>query len=112
MVASTSDETCARSSREDETDGRVRGDHRVMLLLLLWLGLVGFVVGGLGRLLVPGPNHMTMTLTILIGLVGAFVGGLGGDAVFGGPWGFVLAVVVAVLLVSVVDRSRVGRPRV
>jgi uncharacterized membrane protein YeaQ/YmgE (transglycosylase-associated protein family) len=83
-----------------------------MLLLLLWLGFVGFVVGGLARLLVPGPNRMTMTLTILIGLVGSFIGGLGGDAVLGSPWGFVLAVVVAVLLVSVVDRGRVERPRV
>lgn len=82
-----------------------------MLLLLLWLGFVGFAVGGLGRLLVPGPNRMTMTLTILIGLVASFIGGLGGDAVFGSPWGFVLSVVVAALVVSVVDRSRLERPR-
>lgn len=83
-----------------------------MLLFLLWLGFVGFVVGGLGRLLVPGPNRMTMTLTILIGLVGSYIGGLAGDALFGSPWGFIAAVVVAAVLVSVVDRSRVERPHV
>jgi uncharacterized membrane protein YeaQ/YmgE (transglycosylase-associated protein family) len=92
-------------------DGRSGVNIGVMLLLFLWLGVVGFVVGALGRLLVPGPNRMTMTLTILIGLVGSFVGGLGGNAVFGRPWGFVLSVVVAALLVSVVDRSPVEPPR-
>jgi uncharacterized membrane protein YeaQ/YmgE (transglycosylase-associated protein family) len=81
-----------------------------MLLFLLWLGFVGFVVGGLGRLLVPGPNRMTMTLTILIGLAGSYTGGLVGNLLFGRPWGFVSAVVVAALLVRVVDRGRLDRP--
>jgi uncharacterized membrane protein YeaQ/YmgE (transglycosylase-associated protein family) len=80
-----------------------------MLFMLLWLGVVGFIVGALGRLLVPGPNRMTMTLTILIGLVGSYVGGLVGNALFGRPWGFIWAVLVAALLVWLIDGSRVRR---
>lgn len=81
-----------------------------MLLFLVWLGIVGFVVGGLGRLLVPGPNRMTLTLTILIGLAGAYVGGLVGDVLLGSPWGFITAVVVATVLVRWADRRSPGRP--
>ena len=80
-----------------------------MLMMLLWLGVVGFIVGGLGRLLVPGPNRMTMTLTILIGLVGSYVGGLVGNGLFGRPWGFIWAVLVAALLVGIIDGGRASR---
>ena len=80
-----------------------------MLLMFLWLGVVGFVVGGLGRLLVPGPNRMTMTLTILIGLAGAYTGGLVGNALFGRFWGFLWAVLASALLVLLVDGRDASR---
>ena len=36
--------------------------------------LVGLVVGALGRLLVPGKQHIPIWLTIAVGIVAAFVG--------------------------------------
>ena len=46
---------------------------------LISLVIVGLVIGGLGRLLVPGPNPIGLWATLGVGLVGALVGGvLGG----------------------------------
>jgi uncharacterized membrane protein YeaQ/YmgE (transglycosylase-associated protein family) len=36
--------------------------------------LIGLVVGGLGRLVVPGRQHISMLLTIFVGIVAAFLG--------------------------------------
>ena len=55
---------------------------------------------------------IALYVPILIGLAGSYTGGLVGRALFGSPWGFVSAVVVAALLVRVVDRGRLDRPPV
>jgi len=36
--------------------------------------LIGIVVGVLGRLLVPGKQHISVIVTILVGIVAAFLG--------------------------------------
>jgi uncharacterized membrane protein YeaQ/YmgE (transglycosylase-associated protein family) len=36
--------------------------------------LIGIVVGALGRLVVPGMQHIGMLVTILVGIVSAFIG--------------------------------------
>ncbi len=36
--------------------------------------LIGLVVGGLGRLVVPGRQHLSLLLTIFVGIVAAFLG--------------------------------------
>jgi uncharacterized membrane protein YeaQ/YmgE (transglycosylase-associated protein family) len=36
--------------------------------------LVGLIVGGLGRLLVPGRQHIPLWLTLVIGVVAALLG--------------------------------------
>jgi uncharacterized membrane protein YeaQ/YmgE (transglycosylase-associated protein family) len=36
--------------------------------------IFGAIIGALGRLLVPGRQHMPIWLTILVGIVAAFVG--------------------------------------
>lgn len=36
--------------------------------------LIGLVVGGLGRLVVPGRQHISLVLTIFVGVVAAFLG--------------------------------------
>jgi uncharacterized membrane protein YeaQ/YmgE (transglycosylase-associated protein family) len=36
--------------------------------------LIGLVVGGLGRLVVPGRQHISLLLTIFVGIVAAFLG--------------------------------------
>ncbi|MHB1536486.1 MAG: GlsB/YeaQ/YmgE family stress response membrane protein [Acidimicrobiales bacterium] len=43
---------------------------------LISLVVVGFVIGGLGRLIVPGPNPIGLWRTLGVGLAGAFIGGL------------------------------------
>jgi uncharacterized membrane protein YeaQ/YmgE (transglycosylase-associated protein family) len=36
--------------------------------------LVGIVIGALGRLVVPGKQHIPIWLTIVVGIVAAFIG--------------------------------------
>jgi uncharacterized membrane protein YeaQ/YmgE (transglycosylase-associated protein family) len=36
--------------------------------------LIGLVIGGLGRLVVPGKQHLSMLLTIFVGVVAALLG--------------------------------------
>jgi uncharacterized membrane protein YeaQ/YmgE (transglycosylase-associated protein family) len=72
---------------------------------VVYLVLVGLVVGALGRLAVPGKDPMPIWVTILVGLVGAFAGGaiavaIGLDA----GWIFILSVLVATLIVIVYRR--------
>jgi len=47
-----------------------------VVVFLLVLAVYGFVLGGLARLAVPGPDPMPVWRTILLGLGGSFVGGL------------------------------------
>ena len=50
---------------------------------VLYLLVVGTIMGYLARLLVPGPDPMTWWQTIILGVVGSFVGGFGGYLLFG-----------------------------
>jgi uncharacterized membrane protein YeaQ/YmgE (transglycosylase-associated protein family) len=60
----------------------------------------GLLIGGLGRLAVPGPDPMPIWLTILFGIVGAIVGGMVAVAIgFGGGGIFVISVLAATLIV-------------
>lgn len=68
------------------------------LWYLLFLAIGGFVVGGLARLAVPGPDPMPWWATILLGVAGMWIGGLVSAALFGQGPGLILAVVAAVLL--------------
>jgi uncharacterized membrane protein YeaQ/YmgE (transglycosylase-associated protein family) len=80
-----------------------------VLAYLIILFFVGLLVGGLARLLVPGPNPMGIGLTALIGLFGTFLGGLFSWYVFGwhGP-GIILAVLLAMLFVWGFGRLQVA----
>ncbi|HTF33538.1 MAG TPA: GlsB/YeaQ/YmgE family stress response membrane protein [Myxococcota bacterium] len=74
-------------------------------LHILWAILVGFVIGLLARLLMPGPDSMGFLLTTALGiggsLVGGFIGGLVSKPKEGAPFhpaGFLMSVVGAVIL--------------
>ena len=71
---------------------------------LLSLVLGGFVVGGLARLAVPGPDPMPVWLTLAIGLVSVFVGGGAGFALAAEFGALVGAVLCATLVVIVYRR--------
>ena len=75
-----------------------------MLVLLLGLIIGGFLIGGLARLAVPGPDPMPIWLTIGIGIGGSIIGGLVAYAVLGMPGGFLFGYVGAVLLVILYRR--------
>ena len=79
---------------------------------ILSLLIVGFVVGGLGRLVVPGPNPMSAGKTLGVGLIGAFVGSLIGGLLGLGLFTIVLEVAAAAGVVYLVSgRSRRLMPR-
>jgi uncharacterized membrane protein YeaQ/YmgE (transglycosylase-associated protein family) len=67
----------------------------------VWLILVGAAVGVLGRLLHPGRELMGFFFTVLVGITSLLVAG----AIFDrGFWSFVVGVVVAAVLVTVISR--------
>src|SRR2546430_6947353 len=81
-----------------------------VLLTIIGILIGGFVIGGLARLAVPGPDPMPVWMTILIGFAGSIVGGVVGQILLGRPGGFLLALVGAVLLVIGYRRFVQHRP--
>jgi uncharacterized membrane protein YeaQ/YmgE (transglycosylase-associated protein family) len=85
-----------------------------MLWFILSLIILGLVVGLLGRLVVPGPSPVGLLGTIVIGIVGSVLGGVAAEWLFRQGLGeehpslvsFVLAVVIAALLVLLVSGRR------
>jgi uncharacterized membrane protein YeaQ/YmgE (transglycosylase-associated protein family) len=65
--------------------------------------IVGIVIGGLGRLIVPGPNPIGALRTLGVGLVGAFVGSLIGGLFGLGLFTLVFEVAVSAGLVYLVS---------
>lgn len=46
-----------------------------MAIFILWLCIVGLIVGAIARLLLPGRDNIGVLGTILLGIAGSFVGG-------------------------------------
>ena len=46
-----------------------------MVLFIIVLLIVGFIVGGIARLLMPGRDPIGVFGTIVLGVIGSFVGG-------------------------------------
>jgi uncharacterized membrane protein YeaQ/YmgE (transglycosylase-associated protein family) len=70
------------------------------------------VIGALAHLLVPGRQRIGILLTLLFGIAGALIGGVVTAAVFGAGHviiSFVVALVVAALLISAVSHPRSRR---
>ena len=81
-----------------------------MLVFLLLLVLFGFVVGGLARFALPGPDPMPWYATIGLGLAGAFLGGIIARLLFGSAGGFLFALVGAVVLLALYRKYVQKRP--
>jgi len=66
----------------------------------VWTVLIGFVVGALARLIVPGGGPTGFWVTALLGIVGAVAAAFGGQALGwypeGHPAGFVASLLGAV----------------
>jgi uncharacterized membrane protein YeaQ/YmgE (transglycosylase-associated protein family) len=84
---------------------------------ILGLIAVGLVIGALARLVKPGRQRMSIFATLLLGVAGAVIGGLIADWLDVGSitelnfWGFLFAVIVAVLLLGVGEGVSAGRNR-
>ena len=76
---------------------------------ILGLIVVGLIIGALARLITPGKQRMSILATLLLGVVGAIIGGLIADWLDVGSitelnfWGFLFALLVAVLLIGVAE---------
>ena len=53
-----------------------------MVLHIIWLIVLGLIVGLVARLVVPGRQPMGWVATALLGIVGSYVGGTLGSVVF------------------------------
>lgn len=69
---------------------------------ILWIIIVGLIVGAIAKLLMPGKDPGGWIITALLGIAGAFVGTYVGQALnlysVGEPAGFVGSVIGAMLL--------------
>ena len=76
-------------------------------LKLLWWALLGLVIGALARLVLPGRQAIGWLATAAAGIAGALAGGIIANALdVGNVIQFVLAVIVAAVLVAVLGRTR------
>jgi uncharacterized membrane protein YeaQ/YmgE (transglycosylase-associated protein family) len=75
-----------------------------VLVFIIGLIVWGFVVGGLARLALPGPDPMPWYATIGLGLSGSLVGGIVARALIGTAGGLIFAVLGATLLLYLYRR--------
>jgi uncharacterized membrane protein YeaQ/YmgE (transglycosylase-associated protein family) len=77
---------------------------------IIGLIIAGIIVGALGRLVNPGPDPMGWLVTIAIGVASLLIVGLLLEGALG-FWAYVLAVIVAAILVTLVQRVLPGVDR-
>lgn len=80
-------------------------------VIVAWL-IAGLVIGALAHLLVPGRQRIGIVRTLLFGIAGALIGGIVTAALLGAGHliiTFVVAVIVAALLISAVTHPRSRR---
>jgi uncharacterized membrane protein YeaQ/YmgE (transglycosylase-associated protein family) len=80
-----------------------------LIAYLIFLALIGLILGGLARLALPGPDPMSIPMTILVGIAGSFIGGLISWAIFGrNGGGLFISFVCSFLIVYAIRKSRGG----
>ncbi len=75
---------------------------------LLWMFLVGLVVGAIARFLMPGTESIGIFMTAVLGIAGSFIGGFiarifnkPADGALVHPAGILLSIIGAVILLYV-----------
>ena len=78
---------------------------------LLWMLIVGLVVGAIARWLMPGVENMGWLMTAILGIGGSFVGGFiarlfskPADGAIVHPAGLVMSVIGAMILLFVAKK--------
>ena len=77
---------------------------------IISLAIVGLIIGGLGRLIVPGRNRIGLLSTLGVGVIGAVVGALIGGLLGLGLFSIVFELAISAGLVYLVT-GRGGRSR-
>ena len=80
-----------------------------LLVHLAWWVLIGLVIGALARLVLSGSRPIGPITTVLAGIGGSLLGGVLAR-VFSVGWilEFIIAILVAAVIIAVVDRSDPG----
>jgi len=85
------------------------------MLHLLWIIIIGFIVGLIARAVTPGEGPTGFILTTILGIIGAVVATYIGQAIGlyaeGSPAGFIASVLGAVVLLIVynlITRNRIS----
>ena len=77
---------------------------------IIWMVIIGFVVGLLARAIMPGTQKLGIILTAILGIVGAVLAGFIGRAlgwyVEGEPAGFIASIVGAIIVLFIVGKLR------
>lgn len=83
------------------------------MLHLIWMCIIGLVIGGLAKLVMPGRDPGGLLITMLLGIAGSIVAGFLGRAIgwysAGEGAGLIMSVLGAILLL-VIHRKLKGRP--
>lgn len=80
---------------------------------VLWMIIIGFVVGLVARALMPGRDPAGFIMTIVLGIVGSFLAGFLGQALglyrAGDPVGFIASVIGAMVVLFIYRATVTGR---
>jgi uncharacterized membrane protein YeaQ/YmgE (transglycosylase-associated protein family) len=95
------------------TTCRIRANFRWELAMgIVWTIVLGFVIGVIAKLLLPGRQNMGFIVTVLLGIGGSLCAGVVGQF-FG--WyqagegaGFIASVIMAVILLVIYGKIRGG----
>jgi uncharacterized membrane protein YeaQ/YmgE (transglycosylase-associated protein family) len=72
---------------------------------ILWIMIIGLIVGALAKLVMPGRDPGGIIVTMLLGIAGSLIGGIFGRAVgLYGPGqsaGFIVSIIGAILLLAI-----------
>jgi uncharacterized membrane protein YeaQ/YmgE (transglycosylase-associated protein family) len=81
---------------------------------ILWVIIIGLVIGVVAKLLMPGRDPAGYIITILLGIAGSIVGTFIGRAVEvysqGESAGFIMSVIGAIVLLAIYHLVRRRRP--
>ena len=79
---------------------------------LLWMFIVGIVVGAIARFIMPGAQGMGLLMTGIVGIAGSFIGGFiarlfskPADGAIVHPAGLILSVIGALILLFAMQKA-------
>ncbi|MBL8234270.1 MAG: GlsB/YeaQ/YmgE family stress response membrane protein [Bryobacterales bacterium] len=85
------------------------------MLQLIWMCLIGLIVGGIAKIVMPGRDPGGLLITMLLGIAGSVVAGFLGRAIgwydAGQGAGLIMSVLGAVLLLGLYRRMKAGTAR-